>query len=154
MFPITGDTGIKYSTCPTNGKPGYPVKVRTLKGLLTRSLIELRETTYRFCPDPDCPTVYFSEDGSQLFDESALKEKVYQKHPHDNDGFICYCFRYTLGKIHSEMSESGSTSIPVVITTGVREGKCACDIRNPQGHCCLGNVKSLIKEIHSLDPFK
>lgn len=30
------------------------------------------------------------------------------------------------------------------ITAGIRAGQCACDLRNPQGICCLGNVRRLI----------
>lgn len=154
MIPSTSVTGIRSPNCPTNGRPGSLVNVKTLQGTLALSLIELRPTVYRFCPDPNCPTVYYSEDGLQAFDEDALCEKVYQKHPNDKNVLVCYCFRYTLGSIRSDNSANRSVTIPAVITKGVREGKCACDIRNPQGYCCLGNVKSLMKEMDSLNPIQ
>jgi len=154
MISTAIDSGFKSAKCPTNGKPGYPVHVNTLKGLLASSLIGLRPTSYRFCPDPDCTTVYYSDDGLQVYDESTLKEKVYQKHPDDKDVLVCYCFGYTLRHITSEITENRPSSIPAVIIKGVRDGKCACNIRNPQGRCCLGNVKSLIERTPSLKLFK
>ena len=36
------------------------------------------------------------------------------------------------------------------INTGINAGQCACDLRNPQGSCCLGNVRGLIKRIDTL----
>jgi hypothetical protein len=31
------------------------------------------------------------------------------------------------------------------IKAGIKTGQCACDIRNPQGSCCLGNVSAVVK---------
>jgi hypothetical protein len=39
------------------------------------------------------------------------------------------------------------TAIVDDINTGISAGQCACDLRNPQGSCCLGNVRGLIKDI-------
>jgi hypothetical protein len=33
------------------------------------------------------------------------------------------------------------------VTTGIKAGQCACEIRNPQGSCCLGNVRKVVKRI-------
>jgi hypothetical protein len=33
------------------------------------------------------------------------------------------------------------------INTGISAEQCACDLRNPQGSCCLGNVRGLIKRL-------
>ena len=33
------------------------------------------------------------------------------------------------------------------IHAGINAGQCACDLRNPQGSCCLGNVRGLIKRL-------
>jgi hypothetical protein len=34
------------------------------------------------------------------------------------------------------------------INAGLNTGQCACDLRNPQGSCCLGNVRELIKRLN------
>ncbi len=36
------------------------------------------------------------------------------------------------------------------INTGINAGQCACDLRNPQGSCCLGNVRGLAKQLERL----
>lgn len=129
--------------CPTNGKVGKAVDTLTLKAMLARSLTELRPVEYRFCPDADCPTVYYSVDGLQTFVEADLRERVYQKHPQERDIYICYCFQHTVGEIVAETS--GDAQVVIEINQAIKNGQCACDIRNPQGSCCLGNIHSVSK---------
>jgi len=135
------------AACPTNGKVGRPIKTLTLKAMLSAPLSEIRDMEYRFCPDPACPTAYYSIDGRQTFDESMLREKVYQKHPRDADVYVCYCFRHTYGVIRDEFDGAGKSAVIDKVNAGIRAGQCACDIRNPQGSCCLGNIRALAKEL-------
>jgi hypothetical protein len=113
--------------------------------MLALSLTEVRHTPYFFCGDADCPVVYFSEDGNQTFTKDQIRERVYQKEPASDDVFICYCFRHTPGNIRAEQDITGDTTIIEAINAGIRNGQCACDIRNPQGSCCLGNVNAFIR---------
>lgn len=85
--------------CPTNGQPGKRIDTLTLKALLALPLTAISSDQYMFCRDPDCPTVYYSADGSQLFSEEHLRELVFQKHPGCDDVFVCYCFRHTIGSV-------------------------------------------------------
>mgnify|MGYP001595454334 CR=1 FL=1 len=134
--------------CPTNGQPGRRVQTLTVQALLAAPLDRLRPVNsvlnrYYFCPDPACPTVYYSADGAQTFAETDLRECVYQKHPADDGVWVCYCFRLTRGDLR-RAPESVER-----IRAGVAAGQCACEIRNPQGTCCLGTVK---REMLSLQP--
>jgi hypothetical protein len=140
FIPVLNVQNATRAVCPTNGKAGKPVDTQIVKAMLNLSLDVLRNVEYRFCPDPNCPTVYYSADGLQTFAESALRERVYQKHPQDADVFVCYCFRHTLGEILAD-----GKRVAAKVNRGVKNGQCACDIRNPQGTCCLGNVNSIIK---------
>lgn len=135
--------------CPTNGQPGKPVDALILKACLAVSLTKLGPTSYRFCHEPDCPTVYYAVDGSQVFDEAVLRERVYQKHPDDDDVLVCYCFRHTVGSIRAELLATGTSAVVDAVTTGIQAGQCACDIRNPQGTCCLGNVVALVARLRA-----
>jgi hypothetical protein len=110
-------------------------------------LMDLRPVRHYFCQIVDCPVVYFSQDGEQSFAEAQLRERVYQKHPHEDESTICYCFQHTLGSIRAQWRESGESTVVAAITRGTQSGQCACDIRNPQGNCCLGNVKAFVKQI-------
>jgi Zinc binding domain len=131
--------------CPTNGKIGKPINTLTLKAMLARPLTELCPVEYRFCPDADCPTVYYSVDGLQTFVEADLRERVYQKHPQERDIYVCYCFQHTVGEIVTDANTLDGAEVVTEINRAIKNGQCACDIRNPQGSCCLGNINSVVK---------
>ena len=133
------------AACPTNGKTGRRVDPQTIKAMLHLPLNILRNVEYRFCSDSHCPTVYYSIDGTQTFVEADLRERVFQKHPQDANVFVCYCFRHTSGEIHAD-----GENIAAEINQGIQNDQCACDIRNPQGSCCLGNVNSLVKSVRTV----
>ena len=137
------------TVCPTCQHSGKPVDSLTLKALLAVPLTRLRTEEYRFCRSLDCPTVYYSADGTLTFTEADLREHVYQKHPMDDSVFVCYCFRHTLGDIKAEWVETHTSAVIEDITAGIRANQCACDIRNPQGSCCLGNVQAVIKRLEA-----
>lgn len=131
--------------CPVSGTRGKKVDTATVKCLLSVSLSEVQNAQYYFCRDADCPVVYFTGDGAQTFKVQDIRERVYQKEPDSDSVLVCYCFRYTVGDIRHEVEKADADSIVEAITAGIHRGQCACDWRNPQGDCCLGNVKTLIK---------
>jgi len=131
--------------CPNCGQKGKPVHGQTVKALLSVSLNRIRDVDYFFCRTTSCNIVYFSADGNSTFTAGQIRERVYQKEPDQEDVFVCYCFKHTLGAILSATPEEYS-SILNDINSGINANHCACDIRNPQGSCCLGNVRSLRKQ--------
>jgi hypothetical protein len=135
------------SSCPVCGKAGKLVDSLTLKALLNVPLTDVRRVGYRFCSTPDCPVVYYSQDGAQTFLEPDLRERVYQKHAAEDGVLVCYCFRHTTGSIKEEFVNNQAGSVVARITAGIQNGQCACDIRNPQGSCCLGNVKAFLRNL-------
>lgn len=134
------------SACPVCHEKGKPVQGQTVKALLSVTLRQLRNTEYLFCKTQTCAVVYFSSDGEQAFTTEQVRERVYQKEPSADDVFVCYCFRHTVGNIRSALAET-RFSILDDINTGIQANQCACDLRNPQGSCCLGNVRGLIKRV-------
>lgn len=132
------------SLCPECEQKGKPVQGQTVKALLLVSLREVRAVKYLFCRTPTCPVVYFSADGAQTFTTAQVRERVYQKEPDADDVFICYCFRRTAGEVRRAAPETPAAIVDDV-QTGIDAGQCACDLRNPQGSCCLGNVRGLIR---------
>ena len=139
------DTGPR-AACPSCRQPGKPVDTLTLKALLAVPLTEIRSADYRFCRTPDCATVYYSVDGEHTFSEDALREQVYQKHPLADAVFVCYCFWHTPGNIRAEIATAGRSTVTEAVTAGIQAGQCACEIRNPQGSCCLGNVRAVVQK--------
>ena len=133
------------NVCPQCGKTGKPVDAQTIKSLLSESLRQVRGGLFLFCRTQTCSVVYFSSDGEQVFPVEAVRERVYQKEPETEDVFVCYCFRHTVGELRAASLE-GRIAILDNINAGISAGQCACDLRNPQGSCCLGNLNRLIKE--------
>jgi hypothetical protein len=135
--------------CPECGQKGKPVDTATVKSQLSVSLRQVKEISYLFCRTRTCPVVYFSSDGEQVFTTEQVPERVYQKEPDAKDVFACYCFRHTIGEIQTASPEE-RLAILDDINAGIKAEQCACDWRNPQGACCLGNVREVIKQAESL----
>lgn len=57
---------------------------------------------------------------------------------------MCYCFEVTEADIGREIAATGASTAMDKITTHVKAGRCACEIKNPQGTCCLGNVAAIV----------
>ncbi|MBX3053730.1 MAG: hypothetical protein KF753_19785 [Caldilineaceae bacterium] len=142
--PVQG-RGTKQS-CPVCGAKGKNVDTQTVKAMLAVSLDSLTSRAYRFCPTQSCEVVYFGERGD-VYTEDDLRERVHQKHPDAADVFVCYCFRHTPGSIQRELRLTGTSTVVEQINAGIRAGQCACEIRNPQGSCCLGNVIATVKRV-------
>lgn len=131
--------------CPVCGMKGKPVQGQTVKALLAVSLRAVHDVEYLFCRTQTCPVVYFSLDGEQTFSTAQVRERVYQKEPDSDDVLVCYCFQHRVGEICTA-APAVQAAIVEDINTGINAGQCACDLRNPQGACCLGNVRGLIKD--------
>ena len=135
--------------CPLCGRKGKEVSGQTVKAMLSISLAHVTHEPYLFCRTSSCPVVYFSADGRQYFTVEQVRERVYQKEPQADDVLVCYCFRHRPGSIRREIEATGRSGIPDAISAGVKAGQCACDIRNPQGTCCLGNVRAIVNRLQA-----
>ncbi len=136
------------TACPVCGEKGKSVQGQTVKALLAVSLCQVRNTEYLFCQTPTCPVVYFTADCAETYTVEQVRERVYQKEPNAGDVFICYCFRHTVGEIRAA-TPTARAAILDDINAGIQADQCACDLRNPQGSCCLGNVRALIKRLEN-----
>ena len=119
----------------------------TVKALLTgAALRRLDGKAYRFCPDPSCDVVYFDVDAGSTFQREDLTVRVGRKETEDPIP-VCYCFGITAADLRADLVERGGTDIPASIRADVRAGHCACEVKNPEGSCCLGNVSRAIQSI-------
>ena len=139
-----GEPGAR--TCATCSVRGAPVQLHTVKALLTDvALRRLQLTHYRFCANPVCKTVYFGDAGDQ-FSTSDIRVPVGQKQP-VGERLLCYCFGETESGIRSELLERGRSGVIARIREHIAAQRCACDIRNPRGTCCLGDVIAAVKRL-------
>ena len=109
-------------------------------------LEEALKGTFRFCPDRECAIVYFDEEGSCVFTVNDLRVTVGIKGVSDPIP-VCYCFGFDESHLRQEILLTGTTTIPERISHLIREGLCACDVRNPSGKCCLGEVNKTAKRL-------
>lgn len=135
-----------FGVCPSCKSKGKKVGVITLKSLLKPSALETlnADLNYFFCQTPDCDVVYFTNEKTYLM--SDMKVRVYQK---DQSLTVpaCYCFDWTREKIHEQL-KNVHTLPTEHIRKNIKANRCGCEVNNPQGSCCLGNVTAYIRELN------
>lgn len=133
--------------CPGCAQKGKRIDSITVKAMLNVSLMAVSDGPYFFCRTAGCPVVYFSAAGPQVFTKDQIRERVHQKEPDDKTVPVCYCFHHSPATIGTEWETTGRSTVVEAVETGIQAGRCACEIRNPQGSCCLGNVRAIVREI-------
>jgi hypothetical protein len=134
--------------CPESRSVGSKVGLATLKALLTAdALRRLDGGAYRFCADPACDVVYFDNAAGSVFRKPDLRTRVGLKERADPIP-VCYCFDVTEADLRREIAATGDTAVPAMIASEVQAGHCACEVRNPRGTCCLGDVSTAVRAIH------
>jgi hypothetical protein len=88
--------------------------------------------------------VYFGEDETFRREDAAVA--VFQKEP-AGSRTLCYCFAVSEEDVRREIAETGRSTAGRRIADHVQAGRCACEIKNPQGSCCLGNVTAAEKAL-------
>ena len=134
--------------CPESGTLSKKVPNETLENLVVqdkRDLIEA-DIQYYYCSDADCPVVYFSNDEAPVFEKIDLRVKVYSKDMGE-DVNACYCFDWTRKRITDQIDTTGISTAFDEITAEVKAGRCECELKNPKGDCCLGDISKFTAEI-------
>ncbi|ENQ3077081.1 (2Fe-2S)-binding protein [Bacillus cereus] len=136
--------------CPLSKTKGKQVKLITLESLLNANALAQLESdkTYYFCSEQECNVVYFNEE-QQVFIKNDLKVPVFQKDLKE-DVLACYCFNWTRARIREEIKQTGKSEAVHEISMHIKANRCGCEVNNPQGSCCLGNVSSFIKQVEKL----
>lgn len=134
--------------CPQSGSPGRAVDRQTVKALLTeQALARLEPTDYRFCADARCDVVYFNAAGA-IFETDDLRVPVWQKITYGSR-MVCYCFGESEATIRAEIEATGRSLAVERVREHIAAGRCACELRNPRGACCLGDVIAAVKRVQS-----
>ena len=131
------DNGV--ARCPASGFTGKPVDWLTVAALAKGRVQPQQE--FRLCRDTECEVVYYGSAGAVL---TAGDLNVQPGFKPGSDGLVCYCFLYRRADIARQLGETGETDIFQSIQDEVQAGNCACEVRNPSGKCCLGEVQEAI----------
>jgi len=136
-----------FELCPSCDTKGKKVKIITLKSRLKPTVLDTfnPDLIHYFCSTEDCDVVYFDTD-KKSYSISEIKVSVYQK---DNSTTVpvCYCFDWTREKIIKYVEEGIGSKPLEHIRQNVKENRCGCEVNNPQGSCCMGNVTKFIKSL-------
>ena len=131
--------------CPRCDQSGRKVDPITVKAVLRpKALATLSGLGHRFCPTASCPIVYFAD--SEVFSTGDVSVPVFQKEG-VGQRTVCYCFRITESDLRREVEATGESTASQRVTAHVKAGRCACEIKNPQGSCCLGNLGAAVKPL-------
>lgn len=130
------------SLCPVDRSTGKPVGWLTVAAL-SRGPLPARQRFW-LCRSPGCEVVYFGERGARL---GTAELRVEPGFKNSADAVVCYCFLHRRSAIARELEETGSTTVLEAIKGEVQAGNCACEVRNPSGKCCLGEVQATIRQL-------
>ena len=128
--------------CPESGSLGKPVEWLTVASLASGPVPPRQD--FWLCRDPDCSVVYFGAEGALRTAEDLHVTPGFKT---ASDGLVCYCFGHRKEDIARDLDENGETDILESIKSQVQAGNCACEVRNPAGKCCLGEVQRTISDM-------
>ena len=130
--------------CPGCGEKGRPVPLATVGSMAKTEAeaVKLSAQDYKLCRRSDCPIVYYSGEIQLL--KSDLRVPINFKEQ-NYDGLVCYCFNHTVTSIKAEIQSEGRSTAQAMITQEVKAGHCACEVKNPAGTCCLGDITKAIQ---------
>ena len=132
--------------CPVSGTLSRKVQHRTVEHLAKPDRISLiQNVQYYYCAEPTCNVVYFSNQDVPTFTKDDIAVKVFTKDQGDYVN-VCYCFDWTRGRIKGQIATTGKSTAAFEIAKEIKAGRCSCDIKNPKGECCLGDVNAVVKE--------
>ncbi|MGG4341993.1 putative iron-sulfur cluster-binding metallochaperone [Paenibacillus lautus] len=136
---------ITLTQCPACHQKGKSVQLITLKSLLQPTALETihPDSSYAFYSNPSCEVVYFSD--LQTYDKDTLKVSVFQKDD-ELDVPVCYCFGWTRERLIQAIQKNQRPTDH--IREQVQANRCGCEINNPQGTCCLGNITTFIRSLN------
>lgn len=132
--------------CPHSGTSGVRVALVTIKAMLTeKALARVAQTDHWFCADAQCDVVYFTADGG-TYSKQDVRVPVWRKES-VGDRTVCYCFGETESAIREEIRLTGQSEAVQRIRRHIDADRCACDVRNPRGVCCLGDVSLVVRRL-------
>ena len=130
--------------CPVGGNVGKRVLSLTVKNLVRNDSDDVEGSDWFFCNQPDCDVVYFANDGRTI-SKDALKVRVGVKEKNP-PRLVCYCFGHTVESIREEIERTGKSTVMASVSAKVQSGDCSCELLNPEGTCCLGEMNRAVKK--------
>jgi copper chaperone CopZ len=131
--------------CGTRTRAVPPITIRSLLNDDSLATLSSHEG-FRFCRNSECDTTYHHPVNGRILVRADVRLRIGQKET-GPDRPICYCFDYAVADLAAEVAATGASTIPDIITGNCRKGLDRCEEENPQGACCLGNVRKAYQAI-------
>ncbi len=132
------------SRCGANGRSVKPITLRSL--VRPGALLDLGEAGgFHYCATPTCQVAYYRPSTGSSILKDELCVRIGEKET-ARPRTVCYCFNHTVEEIEAEVAATGQSRVPNEIAEKCRQGLDRCEETNPQGACCLGNVRRFVRE--------
>ncbi len=138
---VTPSEGRVCLECGGKTKRVAPATVEALVHRRVRAALTTTEG-FRFCPAPGCDVVYSRVADREAVRVADMSVEVFQKSKRP-DRRVCYCFDHRVTDVRADV---GPRRILADIEQKCRAGLDRCTTENPQGRCCLGNVRKIYTE--------
>jgi hypothetical protein len=136
------------NACNQCGETGRAVsRQMVVHHVKSEKLSSITDEEYKFCSSPNCAVVYYAASG-QIYTVDDVRESVTSKTTGDARP-LCYCFGFTEGFARQEIAQTGESSVFKQVSQFIKEKLCVCEIRNPSGVCCLGEINKTLKRLAS-----
>ena len=130
---------------------GKPVPRETIARFISpEALASLGSGEPRFCPHPACPVAYYAPLGAAIL-KDQLSVRIGIKET-EGPRPICYCYDHSVESLVAEWEEKGSVSAVIEVMAKARSGECRCGELNPQGVCCLPDLRRTVLSLQDLPP--
>lgn len=124
--------------CAGKAKSVEPV---TIRSLVREEALEGLSTSegFRFCAAGDCGVAYSQAITGETIGVDDVSVEIFQKSKNP-DRLVCYCFGHSVSDVEADATER---AILADVEDKCRQGLDRCEIENPQGRCCLSNVREV-----------
>ncbi len=145
--PAAGDSTPR--PCPECDALGRATPLATITSMrrsmrpIPADRVREAEAPWRACLSSACPVAYYG--ASATISVTEVSATVHHK-ARSPDPLICFCFEYRISALERSMHGTHSVN-PIVleIQSRCREGLGQCQIKNPEGRCCLRNIAQVLK---------
>lgn len=96
-------------------------------------ILNISIDNYYFCINNSCSVAYFSQSSNIIYKEQLRSASE----------LLCYCFDISKQNYLNAIKDNSATAIKKFVIQKTKMGDCACEVRNPSGHCCLADFKQL-----------
>ena len=129
------------TACPRCEQRGKKVPLTAVQANATADALRAGiPTAPRFCETLECPVVYFDSESERVIEQALVTIPTLAKNTEDDSVLACHCFGYSRAAIRRAIELSPDSPVSKEIAAEVQAGHCACEVRNPKGTCCLGDV--------------